>query len=238
MIFSAFLQADFFGKLIFFALFVLSAISWFFLIHKIWSLSQAGRYGTLFTQAIKRQKSSLLNLKVEEARSKNLQKISHPFDFLYRSFQKKAIEILDKNHDYTKTGQAFLSKTDMNLLSSELDASITKAKETLEKNLFILSTTVSLAPFLGLLGTVWGILITFGELQAGHSVSSSSAILGGLSTALVTTVLGLLIAIPALIGYNYLKNFSRRFTVEMGDFGHFLLSTVELQYRKVDLDQG
>jgi biopolymer transport protein TolQ len=83
---------------------------------------------------------------------------------------------------------------------------------------------------------VWGILITFGELQAGHSVSSNSIILGGLSTALTTTVLGLLIAIPALIAYNYLKNLSHHFTTEMRDFSHFLLSTVELQYRKVDIE--
>jgi biopolymer transport protein TolQ len=105
----------------------------------------------------------------------------------------------------------------------------------LEKDLFILSTSVTLAPFLGLLGTVWGILVTFSELQAGSSAGSNTAIIGGLSTALSTTVLGLVIAIPALIAYNYLKNNLRMFTSDMEDFLHNLISTLELQYRKVDI---
>ena len=82
--------------------------------------------------------------------------------------------------------------------------------------------------------TVWGILVSFGELQAGHAATSNGVILGGLSTALTTTVLGLLIAIPALIGHSYFKALIRQFCLEMGKFSHFLLSTVELQYRKVD----
>ena len=99
----------------------------------------------------------------------------------------------------------------------------------------MLSTIVTLAPFLGLLGTVWGILVAFNELQGGASLGSSTALLGGLSTALTTTVLGLLIAIPALIGYNYLKNAIRSYEKEMEDFGGYLTAQVELQYRQVDL---
>ena len=84
-------------------------------------------------------------------------------------------------------------------------------------------------------GTVWGILITFSELQKGGSISSNAVVLGGLSTALTTTVLGLLIAIPALIAYNYLRNVNKEFYTEMHDFSHLLLSTIVLQYRKVDV---
>ncbi|CCB88006.1 MAG: MotA/TolQ/ExbB proton channel family protein [Simkania sp.] len=232
--FQAFYQADAFGKMIFFALFALSVISWFFLIHKIWTFNQVKRQSKIFKQAITLQKDSLLNIKVEPVKQKR--HIPEPFHKLYRTIQQNTVAILDKNHFYLSGNQNFLSRTDVELIDSHLQSSIAKEREDLEKNLFILSTTVTLAPFLGLLGTVWGILITFGELQAGHSVSSNSIILGGLSTALTTTVLGLLIAIPALIAYNYLKNLSSHFTTEMRDFSHFLLSTVELQYRKVDIE--
>ncbi len=101
----------------------------------------------------------------------------------------------------------------------------------LEKNLFILATIVSLAPFLGLLGTVWGILTTFSQLQM---QGGSQVVLGGLSMALATTVLGLIDAIPALVGYSFLKNKIREFQTDMDGFATEMLATVELQYRKVD----
>ena len=168
--FQAFYQADAFGKMIFFALFALSVISWCFLIHKIWTLNQVKRHAKVFRQTIKLQKNSLLNLKIEGLSHIERKKIPQPFGHLYQIIQEKTVEILDKNHYYAKAEQNFLSRTDVELLDSHLQSSIAKERERLEKNLFILSTTVTLAPFLGLLGTVWGILITFGELQAGHSV--------------------------------------------------------------------
>jgi biopolymer transport protein TolQ len=61
-------------------------------------------------------------------------------------------------------------------------------------------------------------------------------IIGGLSTALATTVLGLVIAIPALIAYNYLKHRINNYSSEMQDFLYELLSYLELQYRRVDQD--
>jgi biopolymer transport protein TolQ len=107
--------------------------------------------------------------------------------------------------------------------------------KTLEKNLFLLSTVVSLAPFLGLLGTIWGILTTFSELQSHTAGGTHQMVLGGLSLALATTVLGLLDAIPALIGYNYLKNAIREFQTEMEGFANEILASIEMQYRKVDV---
>jgi biopolymer transport protein TolQ len=105
----------------------------------------------------------------------------------------------------------------------------------LEKSLYVLSTTVSLAPFLGLLGTVWGILTTFSELQNQGTGNTHQMVLGGLSLALATTVLGLIDAIPALIGFNYLKNDVKDFQTEMESFSNELLASVELQYRQVDI---
>lgn len=234
--FQAFAQADPFGRLIFFALFTLSVFSWVFLIQKIWVFHQVKRHTKCFGRAVQKQRAALLQLNLEDLPSGSISYFPRPFFHLYRVIKEKTMEILDKNHYFSREQVNYLSLADIELLSSHLESSIVKQQERLEKNLFILSTTASLAPFLGLLGTVWGILVTFGELQTGHLVSSNTLILGGLSTALTTTVLGLLIAIPALIAYNYLKNFSRYLTREMGSFGHFLLSTIELQYRKVDVE--
>ncbi|NGX50176.1 MAG: Biopolymer transport protein ExbB [Chlamydiae bacterium] len=227
--FQAFAHADFFGKVIFFALFLISCLCWVFLIQKLLVVKRALQKSKKFQRHVERNREEILNLTTH---------VSSPFCILYHSLKEKTVQLLDKNHYFSgELGghQNHLSFADMEFLGSHLHAAVVKQREAIEKNLFILATTVTLAPFLGLLGTVWGILITFGELQAGHSASSNSVILGGLSTALTTTVLGLVIAIPALIAYSYLKNLSRSFTMQMHDFSHFLISTVELQYRKVDV---
>ena len=165
--------------------------------------------------------------------------IPHPFGQIFQSVQGKTIEILNKNRYFlsqstgSKAG-AYLTSTDLELLESQASATISSQMKSLEKNLFILPTIVTLAPFMGLLGTVWGILVTFSGLHEGGGLGSSSSILGGLSTALATTVLGLIIAIPALIAYNYIKNYLRHYTAAMDAFLTFLISQIELQYRKVE----
>ena len=163
-------------------------------------------------------------------------KIPHPFSDIFTTLKGKALEILNKNLYFSskENREVYLTGADLAMIESCALVTISSQTKVLERHLFVLSTIVTLAPFLGLLGTVWGILITFAQLQTGSSVSSNSAILGGLSTALVTTVLGLVIAIPALVSYNYLKTKIKEYTSDMEDFLSELLSTMELQYRKVD----
>lgn len=231
---SAYWQADFFGKLIFFGLFVLSLVSWFFIVHKIWMLHVMRKSSYSFQAIVEKNKDAVLNLSYENLPQLSNRQVPHPFANLFLILKRKTVEILDKNNFFA-SGDNYLSHADVDLIESHLATTMSRQKERLDKNLFVLSTTVTLAPFLGLLGTVWGILVTFSELQKGGSIASNAVVLGGLSTALTTTVLGLLIAIPALIAYNYLKNVHREFYTEMYDFSHLLLSTIELQYRKVDV---
>jgi len=75
-----------------------------------------------------------------------------------------------------------------------------------------------------------GIFLIFSGLQGGFQ-ASNTAMLAGLSMALATTVLGLVVAIPALVGHSYLKNAGREARHEMEAFSHSLLSALELQYR-------
>ena len=83
----------------------------------------------------------------------------------------------------------------------------------MERHLVFLSTTSSVAPFLGLMGTVWGIMSSF--LSMGAQGSASIEVVGpGIAEALVTTIAGLASAIPALVGYNILvRNVHRKETV-------------------------
>jgi len=235
---SAFAQSDFFGKGIIFSLIALSVICWIVLIHKIWMTRHVQAVSLAFQAAFNNPSEPILQLDIQQLPKPKNNQIPHPFALIFQDLKTKTFEILNKNHFFIsqKGSQepVYLSPIDLEILESHVFTTISSQKKQLEKNLFMLSTIVTLAPFLGLLGTVWGILVTFSELHSGGAVSSNAAVLGGISTALVTTVLGLLIAIPALIAYNYLKNTVGTYASDMEDFLYQLLSNIELQYRKVD----
>jgi biopolymer transport protein TolQ len=235
---SAYSQSDFFGKLIFLGLFTLSILCWIVLIYKFLTIRQARSFSFAFEAVYEKNKDQFLNLERGQMLPTRQPK-GVPLLFLdvFFALKDKTIEVLQRNLFFARQSeqvseQACLSTDDMALIESYALTAISKGNKALEKHLFVLSTIVTLAPFLGLLGTVWGILITFGELHQGGMASSNSVILGGLSTALATTVLGLVIAIPALVAYNYLKQSIKKLSSDSEDFLYTLLSTVELQYRK------
>ncbi len=238
--FDAYIQSDVLGKLIFISLIILSICSWVVILHKLWQTRLARKSANRFNESFQLQKGNPLSLDCENL---NKNKTINPFLHLYQVMKKQTMEMLNKNRHFGLThaagaqkGSAYLSGEDIDYVASHLVTSIATQTKDLEKNLYILSTTVSLAPFLGLLGTVWGILTTFSEMQAHTGGGSHQMVLGGLSLALATTVLGLMDAIPALIGYNYLKNNIRDFGTDMEGFSNDILTSVELQYRKVNVN--
>ena len=95
-----------------------------------------------------------------------------------------------------------------------LDRSAAIVHAELERGLSGLATIGSTAPFVGLLGTVIGIIDAFREIQ-GHMTTGISAVAGGISEALLTTALGLTVAIPAVVMFNYFTSRIRAFDVEM-----------------------
>jgi biopolymer transport protein TolQ len=98
--------------------------------------------------------------------------------------------------------------------------------EKLEKDLSFLATTASTTPFIGLFGTVWGIMQAFQNI--GQAGSTSLAIVApGISEALITTAIGLAVAIPAVIGFNFLQNKIRRFVTEIDNFCADFLNVVQ-----------
>jgi biopolymer transport protein TolQ len=239
---TAYAQSDFLGKVIILGLISLSILCWIVLIQKVWTTRQVKKISKAFHKAYQLNKERLLHLEIEELPKPKNKLVPHPYAEIFRELKTKTIEILNKNHFFSvkhtgkEIGQVYLSPNDLEIVETHVLTTISAQTKLLEKNLFILSTIITLAPFLGLLGTVWGILMTFSELHSGGTVGSNTAVLGGLSTALSTTVLGLIIAIPALISYNYLKNAIKNYASDMEEFFYQLLSSVELQYRKADIN--
>src|SRR5438105_4612540 len=99
----------------------------------------------------------------------------------------------------------------------------------LESQMILLATAVSGSPFLGLLGTVWGVMDAFtGVAEAG--APNLAAMAPGVSGALITTVTALCVAIPAMFGYNFLVTSIRGIIVEMDNFAAELASEFEHKY--------
>ena len=106
---------------------------------------------------------------------------------------------------------------DMEHLDGFLDSAMDSIVAEWESYLIFLSTTATVSPFLGLLGTVWGIMSSFLSMGARGS-ASLYVVAPGIADALITTVFGLGAAIPAVIGYNYIVRVIRRREEKVGLF--------------------
>jgi len=228
---NAYAQSDWFGKGIFWGLFLLSVVSWTVVIYKTWQLFQVRRRSKAF--AAEFSEKDPLSLQFQKPmQGGGMFEIPHPFFDIYRSLKSYVLQIISRNHFYAPEESVSLTETDLSLIEAQAYGAIAMAVKKLEKNLFVLSTIVTLGPFLGLLGTVWGILLTFSQIQSQGVAGGNAALLSGLALALATTVVGLVVAIPALVGYNYLKNGCREYRKDMEDFSHVLVTSVDLHYRK------
>ena len=99
----------------------------------------------------------------------------------------------------------------------------------LEKGMIVLSTAVAGGPFIGLLGTVWGVMSTFAGIAVAQQ-ASLTAMAPGVAAALVATVTGLLVAIPAMFGYNFMVTTIRHITMELDGFSSRYANQIEHAY--------
>jgi biopolymer transport protein TolQ len=130
-----------------------------------------------------------------------------------------------------------ISPVAMNSVRSAMEREVGEQALKLEDRMTVLATAVSGAPFLGLLGTVWGVMDTFsGIALAGHA--DLPAMAPGVSGALITTVTGLLVAIPAMFGYNFLVVTLRGMTVELDNFAAELASSFDHRYLDTSVAAG
>ena len=99
----------------------------------------------------------------------------------------------------------------------------------LEKGMIVLSTAVAGGPFIGLLGTVWGVMSTFAGIAESHA-ATLTAMAPGVAAALVATVTGLLVAIPAMFAYNFMVTTIRAITQELDGFASRYANQIEHVY--------
>ena len=99
----------------------------------------------------------------------------------------------------------------------------------LEKSINFLATTAAVAPFVGLLGTVWGIIVSFQDI-ASHKSASLAVVAPGIADALIATAFGLFAAIPAVMAYNFFVSKTRGVSAEMEDFSLEFLGIVEKNF--------
>lgn len=117
-----------------------------------------------------------------------------------------------------------------------LDQASTSEISRLEKNLGFLATTGNTAPFIGLFGTVWGIMDAFRQIGI-RGAASLATVAPGISEALVATAFGLLAAIPAVVAYNYFLGKIRILNSEMDNFSSEFLNIIERHFESIGRQQ-
>ena len=110
-----------------------------------------------------------------------------------------------------------------------LERAVSAQALSLEKGMIVLSTAVAGGPFIGLLGTVWGVMETFSGI-AKVQAASLTAMAPGVAGALIATVVGLFVAIPAMFAYNYMITSVRAITQELDNFTSEYATAIEHAY--------
>jgi biopolymer transport protein ExbB len=137
---------------------------------------------------------------------------------MYRIYEVGTIELRKRLVSYKEAGKALiLSPQSIDAIRASLDATLIRELQRLNAQMVLLTIAIAGGPFLGLLGTVVGVMITFAAIAAAGDVNVN-AIAPGIAAALVATVAGLGVAIPSLFGYNYLASKIKELTTDMQVF--------------------
>ncbi len=123
-----------------------------------------------------------------------------------------------------KEGQSTQGET-IPAVENVLRITVSQETERLERRLSFLATTANTAPFIGLFGTVWGIMDSFREIGL-RGTTSLAVVAPGISEALITTALGLFAAIPAVLAYNYLTNRLKGVSLKMEHASAYIVNLI------------
>jgi biopolymer transport protein TolQ len=227
----AFEHATVAGKLVLLLLAIVSIFSWSVMITKLRVIQFARKQNARFLAAF-RQDRQPLRLFEKHARFSG----SPNFNVYRAGCQEVAFHVLG-SAEVDETFKARLGIADkispaqMGAVTAAMERAVGETALDLESQMILLATAVSGSPFLGLLGTVWGVMDAFtGVATAG--TASLGAMAPGVSGALITTVTALCVAIPAMFGYNFLVTSIRSLIVEMDNFAAELAS--EFEHKFVD----
>ena len=203
--FSLFLKADFVVKFVIIILIAASIYSWAIIIEKYKLFKKINGSSSIFEEQFWSSKSA---------------------DSLYKKLEGYNE---DPMANVFKAGMDFMIKNKSRSASNQervlqaLSGSIDKEMEVVEKKLTFLATVGSTAPFIGLFGTVWGIMNSFQSIAISKN-TSLAIVAPGIAEALFATALGLLAAIPAVVAYNKFTSDSRRYSTRLENFSQSFIS--------------
>ncbi|MDQ2659408.1 MAG: MotA/TolQ/ExbB proton channel family protein [Verrucomicrobiota bacterium] len=225
----AFEHATIAGKVVLGCLLIGSVFSWSIMVTKMRVVRFARKQSARFREAF-RQDRQPLRLFESHARFPG-----SPLFYVYRAGCEEMTFHLLGSAEVDETFRARLGSADkitpaqMGAVTAAMERAVGETALGLESQMILLASAVSGAPFLGLLGTVWGVMDTFTDVAVAGS-SNLTTMAPGVSGALITTVMSLCVAIPAMFGYNFLVTSIRGMIVEMDNFAAELASEFEHKY--------
>jgi len=184
---SLFIRADIVVKLVIFILFAASIISWTIIVHKIRLFKSLREISKQFEEEFWSGRS------IKEISKQALTIEDSPIKYVFL----EAVDEIEKSNQGTRKDVDSLSFR----LEKTMDAAIDFQTEKLSDYFSYLATIGSTTPFIGLFGTVWGIMNSFQSIAISRN-TSLAVVAPGIAEALFATALGLLAAIPAVIAYN------------------------------------
>jgi biopolymer transport protein TolQ len=206
---------------------LMSVISWYVIGGKWMYLSRAYRRSLNFVD--KFWNSSLDDM-WREAQSAPPSPVSEVFRAGYQELvklRKRHAQAQAQAQTGTKVEESGLG--DIESLERALARARTMAVTEMENKVPFLATTASAAPFIGLFGTVWGIMNSFRNIGA-KGAANLATVAPGIAEALVATAIGLVAAIPAVMGYNYLSRRIRVISAEMETFTNDFLNIIRRRF--------
>jgi len=209
------------GKGVIACLFVLSIISWSMMVYKVKQMRRAKKLNQYFSTEFHAEKSVL------EIFDRKLQVEGCPLFMVYQAGCTQ-LDARLRGPGGERRKQRITLKN-MEHVKRSLENAVAQESLKLELGLIWIAVAVSGAPFIGLLGTVWGVMSAFGGI-AQQGTATLAAMAPGVAAALITTVAGLLVAIPSMFGYNWLVHNLRVFTVGLDNFAQELVSQMEAEY--------
>jgi biopolymer transport protein TolQ len=213
------------GKGIIFVLAIFSIFAWSVMASKAMQMHRARKMNRYFSSEFRAQKS------VMAIYDRRVQVDGCP---LFATYEEGCQELDTRLKSSNGEGRKkHISLKAMEHVKRTLERAVAQESLKLESGLILLAIAVSGSPFLGLLGTVWGVMSAFSYVAIQQS-ASLEALAPGVSSALVTTVAGLLVAIPSMFGYNWLVHNLRVMTVELDNFTQELVSKMETEFLRDD----
>jgi biopolymer transport protein TolQ len=216
-------------KSVMLTLLLFSVICWGIILTKGIMLSRARKHTQLFFDAFR--ESRKFSLLYAEAKQFTHSPLAHVFKAGYAELNRIS-RIQQANQTSAETTQEpEYERTGMENVIRSLQQAVTAERTRMERGVNFLATTGSAAPFIGLFGTVWGIMESFRRIGVMKS-ASLAVVAPGIAEALIATAAGLAAAIPAVIFYNYFLSRINVISNEMDNFSSELVNIIERIYWK------